>query len=186
MIPSCGHGEHYAKGLCRNCYRRVMHADPVNKERDNQKQRKYRHENKARFRGYEKKRYDKDPLRSRKYKLSERARESIRVKSRAKYKQNPEAAKRATEVCRLRNIGWTIELTEEKLLEQKGCCRICNVVLIIKGGGAAKLCRDHDHATGKARGLLCHICNVSLGLYEKYFRAVSRYDIFETYLGRFQ
>lgn len=42
------------------------------------------------------------------------------------------------------------------MVERQGNgCAIC--------GSTVKLNVDHDHATGKIRGLLCHGCNVSLG-----------------------
>jgi hypothetical protein len=49
---------------------------------------------------------------------------------------------------------------------QNGNCRICNESLVLwcdkREPKAA--CVDHCHATGKIRGLLCHECNVALGL----------------------
>jgi len=45
---------------------------------------------------------------------------------------------------------------KEKLFkEQKGLCAICKT--------STKLVIDHDHKTGKIRGLLCHNCNIGLG-----------------------
>lgn len=40
---------------------------------------------------------------------------------------------------------------------------------------AKKLCVDHDHATGKFRGLLCQICNRQLGWYENNKENINKY-----------
>ena len=51
-------------------------------------------------------------------------------------------------------------LTQEELDNMKtfanGICEICK-------NSYDKLCIDHDHQTGKIRGLLCHNCNLALG-----------------------
>jgi len=43
---------------------------------------------------------------------------------------------------------------------QKGCCALCNE----PEEKFAWLCIDHDHETGRIRGLLCPNCNRGLGL----------------------
>jgi hypothetical protein len=45
--------------------------------------------------------------------------------------------------------------------EQNGKCVVCGCE---KNGSKENFCVDHDHTTGKVRGLLCHNCNVSIGL----------------------
>jgi hypothetical protein len=54
----------------------------------------------------------------------------------------------------------------ELLLKQQGVCAICLQPERRNGnGGRIKdLAVDHDHATGKVRGLLCCDCNTALGL----------------------
>lgn len=53
----------------------------------------------------------------------------------------------------------TITEYEHLLEEQGGGCKLCGFHPEHK-----RLCVDHDHVTGRIRGLLCHSCNVALGL----------------------
>ena len=52
--------------------------------------------------------------------------------------------------------GITIEDYERMLVEQNHQCYICNA--------ETKLVVDHCHESGKVRGLLCHQCNIMLGM----------------------
>lgn len=45
---------------------------------------------------------------------------------------------------------------------QDGCCAICSIELTRIGMHGAHV--DHDHATGRIRGLLCKRCNTALGM----------------------
>jgi len=53
-----------------------------------------------------------------------------------------------------------IDLSEVEALEtaQDGCCKICQQ--------RRPLVVDHDHETGRVRGLLCTYCNAAIGLLE--------------------
>ena len=42
-----------------------------------------------------------------------------------------------------------------------GCCDICSAA-----PGKRNFALDHDHASGKLRGLLCSSCNTALGLFK--------------------
>lgn len=44
----------------------------------------------------------------------------------------------------------------ELLDKQCGKCAIC-------GAEPKRVCVDHDHSTGKVRGILCHRCNILIG-----------------------
>lgn len=65
--------------------------------------------------------------------------------------------------AKLRNIKHKFNLTEEQLnelhLKHSGRCGICNKEF----ESSRKTFIDHDHATGKVRGLLCPNCNTILG-----------------------
>ena len=50
---------------------------------------------------------------------------------------------------------------------QNGLCAICNQPETKKlKGNVVALHVDHDHKTGKIRGLLCFTCNIGLGLFQ--------------------
>jgi len=63
--------------------------------------------------------------------------------------------------------------------EQKGVCVICGNSPYIHGKNKISkvLHIDHDHSTGKIRGLLCSRCNGSLGWYEKFRDDINNYLI---------
>lgn len=57
------------------------------------------------------------------------------------------------------------------LLEhQNGVCAICGEICITQ----ERLSVDHDHLTGKVRGLLCRRCNLGLGHFQDSFEIISR------------
>lgn len=55
----------------------------------------------------------------------------------------------------------TLDDYNRMLAEQGESCKICSTH---QNQLKRRLCVDHDHATGKVRGLLCDTCNRSLGL----------------------
>jgi hypothetical protein len=69
---------------------------------------------------------------------------------------------KAKEKCRTLRRRYGISLAEfTALLEsQSSCCAICSTDQEPKQGWHT----DHDHTTGKVRGILCHNCNLLLGL----------------------
>jgi hypothetical protein len=58
---------------------------------------------------------------------------------------------------RRRATGVNEESFKNRLIEQNGLCAICNKIM-------TRPCQDHNHETKKSRDLLCHKCNVILGL----------------------
>lgn len=63
----------------------------------------------------------------------------------------------STKLNRLRRTGVTEDQYQEKLKEQAGVCAIC------RGTCSKQLAADHNHETGKFRGLLCNNCNRGMG-----------------------
>lgn len=96
---------------------------------------------------------------SRKYREEnlERVRETNKKYSESLRKIDPEAAKlRARGYALKRKYGITLEQYDELLEKQNGSCAICS-----KHSSTFKtaLAVDHDHRTGRIRGLLCTHCN---------------------------
>lgn len=78
----------------------------------------------------------------------------------------------------LRQYGITIEDYDLLLKKQNGKCAICGTTE--PGNRSNNFSVDHDHITGKIRGLLCNDCNRGLGLLKdnagkaaKYLRGTS-------------
>lgn len=64
----------------------------------------------------------------------------------------------------IKRYGLTIKDYDNLLDKQKGFCAICSTQE--PGGKNNKFHIDHDHKTGKVRGLLCHNCNRGLGFFK--------------------
>ena len=81
-----------------------------------------------------------------------------------KKKYNKEYDSKRIEIKRehnlLREYGITIKDYNDLFIKQNGKCAICGNLPNKRG-----LFVDHDHETGKIRGLLCHNCNIGLGMF---------------------
>lgn len=100
-------------------------------------------------------------------------------KTAERQKANPEACRAKTKRWQIKNFALikqkrklikdslmcakyqiTQEYRNQLLEKQSGLCAICRVVAHTS---RKPLHIDHDHVTGKVRGLLCHSCNVGIG-----------------------
>lgn len=104
-------------------------------------------------------------------------RETILEKNREKYDPESAAEYRKNNRKRMREHNWLrhgiVDFTYEQYLSeltvQDFKCKIC-------GSNMNMPQVDHDHNTGKYRGILCKPCNFGLGIYEK------NKDRFELYI----
>jgi hypothetical protein len=125
-----------------------------------------------------KKRYieNVDIIKERKKQWYQLNKERIRSLSRDHYEENKEQIKaQVKEYCRKNPIkvkntslkykfGISIEEYNDLLSLQEGKCAICGS--IETGRSDTKYLHvDHDHLSGKVRGLLCNKCNIGIGLF---------------------
>jgi hypothetical protein len=66
-----------------------------------------------------------------------------------------------TDSKRQTKYGLSRKQYNEMFRKQRGCCAICGVH---QSEFKKALAVDHNHSTGKNRGLLCSACNVAIGL----------------------
>jgi len=82
-------------------------------------------------------------------------------------KKNPDRYAKALWRCRLQKEYGIDEEEYDKMFDrQNGVCAICGKPesRLHSSGKVTKLCVDHDHDTGRVRGLLCHRCNTVIGM----------------------
>lgn len=71
--------------------------------------------------------------------------------------------------------GITLSDYNRMFEEQSGVCAICGKEEIQKNQfGTIRLSVDHDHQTGKVRGLLCSKCNRAIGLLNDDFKILNK------------
>jgi Recombination endonuclease VII len=76
-----------------------------------------------------------------------------------KYRENPDLAW----ASKLKRYGLDVVLYEKLLNDQGGVCAVCRTNKTAHAG-SKRLAVDHDHLTGKVRGLLCGRCNKTIGM----------------------
>ena len=65
-----------------------------------------------------------------------------------------------------RRYGLSFDEWQAMLKAQDGCCKICGQPGKLTKSGRSYLHVDHNHKTGKVRGLLCARCNLLIGYME--------------------
>ena len=84
--------------------------------------------------------------------------ECTKTRIKQNYRENPDIEKNRH---LKRNYNMTLDDYNILLEEQNSCCAICGTDK--PGGWGKAFAVDHDHKTGKVRGLLCKSCNIALG-----------------------
>jgi len=90
-------------------------------------------------------------------------REKLRLCAKENYKHNAESYRaKAPAYWLKRRHGITVQERSKMIEDQDFKCAICGIKF--GDNNWDKACIDHDHVTNKIRGILCHRCNVMLGL----------------------
>lgn len=85
---------------------------------------------------------------------------SKRTRNSSRWNSTPKGRRSAFEAKIKHWLGITTEDLARKYEEQSGKCDGCGTLL----RWDYDTCIDHDHSSGKFRGLLCRPCNNALGL----------------------
>lgn len=116
--------------------------------------------------------------------------EKVRTKAKARSSIRAKTHPRSTEQQRVYQMRYSYGLTEADyeamLAAQHGKCVVCLTTDPGRQKGKWATGRwtiDHCHDTGRVRGLVCHICNLRLGGYERLLKDRDRQWL-ETYLKK--
>jgi hypothetical protein len=82
------------------------------------------------------------------------------ARTRRWHKENPDVRRESN--WKTREISCTVEQYEQMMQEQDSVCAICEM----PEPSGRNLAVDHSHETGEVRGLLCTLCNVTVGKFE--------------------
>ena len=127
-------------------YMKEYNQRPGSKKKKIEYQKKYCKKNKKRIAEY-----------SKRYNLINKEKVAKRRKN---TRQTPEAKRANLSSSLLRKYGITIKERNRMITKQGGKCLICGRILNDKNTHI-----DHDHKTGKVRGVLCGFCNRGLGCF---------------------
>lgn len=127
------------------------------------------------WRKYERERYKNNPKRREQVKAQSKAlwadpkrRQARLDRINARRRIDPEARQKEIDEnhkLKLKRLGLTLTDYERMIEVQEDCCAICLKPEIVRRlGRVVRLAIDHDHATGKIRGLLCCSCNRAIGM----------------------
>lgn len=101
--------------------------------------------------------------------LHSRCRVCANEASRAWHDKNRERSRYLSRRTQLRlYYGLSLEDYDRLVEQQDGKCGICGTTDPGGSGTRGNLHVDHDHRTGRVRGLLCAVCNVQVGVLEKF------------------
>ena len=99
------------------------------------------------------------------------------LKSRQRRAKKHKTTRRFHDTIFKREYGITLEDYEKMFTDQHGKCALCKGV----NPSGRKLAIDHNHSSGKVRGLLSTQCNRLLGSYEKLLR-LCKIELLDNYL----
>lgn len=189
ICPKCNEEKELieARKICQECYDKKRKEKSEYDKIYNQKNREKRKKYNAEYRETHKEEIDKRELEYRqknREKLAEVARRynASHREERRQYARDHRPAARISDKKKLEKIkkdpvlrkmkqdwykryrlarryGMTLQEYDAMLESQNGKCAICNC----PPSEGRDLCVDHNHETGKVRGLLCDLCNKGIG-----------------------
>ena len=176
-VAGCEKGR-IAKGFCRSHYEKDRHEkDPLRRVSLTEKTLSWKAANPEKVKAAQ-------VRRAVKYRTDPEYREKMLTRFRVSYADNA-AVRLQRRNYALKQKGFSVALVDQLRRVQNGCCAICSREMKRTRREALSEYADHDHETMKPRGLLCMICNTSLGSYEKHQRPAGlRIPVYDCYLAK--
>lgn len=139
------------RNLCRPCYVPIKRAESAESYRRNRDRRR------ATMKAYYEAHAEEERERTRRWREENKDRLQAYRRSPDRKQANVEGQRRR----RLASHGLTPDAYDRMLEDQGGGCAICGTTDTGRRTGVFAI--DHDHRTGRVRGLLCSSCNNGLG-----------------------